>query len=522
MTFDEILKNVAKVMPPFNRTALKDFVKDNIDNSPEFPALVLKEGFKFVNSDVEFVDYEILNPEERVKFELKSARSKTTRVKIPLTVTHMRLVRYRVRFGEHYLYTNIYAPYMFNDMLHIRDKRSMVRKVILEKTFSRVHEREKDGMSISPIRVNITFNRRQPFRITSYITKEFYTHFIVTSRLFHGAISNKICDATIVHYMLAKFGFVKTLSKFGLNKSDISFVDSVGNDTATYEYFAARDFNVNSEAGPGLFLKVKKVILADHQSLKLVVNLMFVLVHALNLPTLENVYVEDGWNSHLSVWKIVLGIITFPDRVEAKAHSNAESHLKSVDHFIDPLTRSRFQQFGIVIDDIYDVLVYVFTNIDSFMVNNLVQDLYNSRLDVTNALLVKTYADKIFKNIYALNKKSNITQNDVAIALRFNAMMFKQPSSTRVGEDTDYLAPPEIIGDNYLFSGGLNKIRLGGRAEQRLHPSMLVVESIDAFVGKIIGKTGYLNPYVPTDENGAILHPEYTKQIDEISPYLPK
>ena len=517
MNFNDLVKHISEVCPQFNRIALKDFVRDNIDNSPDFPALVFREGFKFVNSDVEFVDYEILNPEERVKFEINSGRGKTSRAKIPLTVSHLRLIRYRVRFQDQHLYTNLYTPYMFNDMLHIRDKRAMVRKVILEKTFSRVYEREKDGMSISPIRVNLTFNRRQTFKMVSYITGDPYSHFLVTARLFHGTITNKICDTTIVHYMLAKFGFNKTLVKFGLTKSDISFVKTIGDDTHLYEYFAAKLSTDKIDTGPELFLRVAKTVLAEDQALKFIVNLMFVITHSLNLITMENAYVEQG-----SVWRVILGILTLSDRSEAKANSNAESHLKSVDYFIDPLTKARFHQFGIMIDDIYDVLVYVFSNIDSFMVNNLVQDLYNSRLDVANGLLVKSFADRIFKNIYALNKKSNITASDVSIALRLNSMMFRQPSSTRVGEDTDYIAPPEIIGDNYLFSGGLNKIRMGGRAEQRLHSSMLVVESIDAFVGKIIGKTGYLNPFVPTDENGAILHPDYTQEIDNIAPYLPR
>jgi hypothetical protein len=101
-------------------------------------------------------------------------------------------------------------------------------------------------------------------------------------------------------------------------------------------------------------------------------------------------------------------------------------------------------------------------------------------------------------------------------------MMFKISTAGKKDDSEHYIAPPEIIGDNFLFAGGLNKIRLGGKAEQRLHPSMAQCESIDAFVGKYIGKTGYLNPYIPTDKNGAILHADYSKEIDEIMPYLPK
>lgn len=516
MQFNDLVKRVADVCPPFNHFALRDFVKEHINNSPEFPAMVFKEGFKFVNSDLEFIGYEVMSPEERVKFELRSAPGKTTRAKIPLTVTHMRLVRYRIRFEDQYVFSNIYTPYMFDDMLHIRDKRSMVRKVILEKTFSRVNEKDKDGLSVSPIRVNLTFNRRQTFRVASYISGEFYTHFVVTARLFHGTIRNKICDTTIVHYMLAKFGFSKTLTKFGLTKSDVNFVEEIGTDTHLYEYFAGKPFDDKVETGPGLFLKVKKTLLAEDQSLKFIINLLYVLSF-FKIQTMENVYVEKG-----SIWKIILGIIILEDKAGPKAYSNAETHLKSVDSFIDPLTRDRFRTFGISIDDIYDLLVYIFTQIDTFMVNNQVQDLYSSRLDVSNGILVKTYAERIFKNIYYLANKPNINLADVSKYLRFNPMMFKQPSGSRSDEDKDYIAPPDIIGDNFLLSGGLNKIRLGGRAEQRLHPSMLVVESIDAFVGRYIGKTGYLNPFIPTDKNGAILHPDYTAEIDSIAPYLPR
>lgn len=516
MTFDDVVKHVSDVCPPFNKFALKDFVQDNINSSPEFPALVFKEGFKFVDSDLEFVDYEIMSPEDRVKFELRSGPGKTSRPKVPLTVSHLRLVRYRVRFGDQYVYSKLYTPYMFDDMLYINDKRSMVRKVILEKTFSRVQEKDKDGVSVSPIRVNLTFNRRQTFRIESYITGEFYTHFIVTSRLFHGQIRQKVCETTIIHYILAKFGFAKALKKFGLNKSEVSFVAEVGKDTDSYEYFAAKATKDKHDGGPGLFLRVKKTLLSDDQSLKFIVNLLYVLSF-FQIQNIDNVYVEEG-----SIWKIMLGIIIFEDRQELKAYSNAESHLKSVDYFIDPLTRDRFRTFGVMIDDIYDLLVYTFRFIDSFMVNNLSQDIYNSRLDVSNGILVESFARRIFTNLYYLAKKTNITVSDVESALRLNPMMFKLATSAKKDDAEHYIAPPEIIGDNFLFAGGLNKIRLGGKAEQRLHPSMLVAESIDAFVGKYIGKTGYLNPYIPTDEHGAILHPDYAEEIDSIAPYLPR
>jgi hypothetical protein len=516
MNFDRIVKRVSEVSPRFNDYALRGFVKEHIDDSPAFPAMIIEEGFKYVTGDLEFVGYTIMSPEERVKFELNSRSGKAPRSKIPLTVSHLRLVNYQVRFGDKYHSVSLYTPYLFDDMMYVRDKRSMLRKVILEKTLSRVQENDKDGVSVSPIRVNLMFNRRSTFKTMSYIDNTPYMHFVVAGRLYHGKITNKICDTTIVHYLLAKFGFLRTLEKFGLSKDDVSFVEEVKNDTVEFEYFAAKRFNEKAEAGPGLFLKVKRVLLTEDLSLKFVINLLYVL-NFFKIQDIVNVYDDNA-----AVWKVILGSIILKDRDAQRAYSNAETNLKSVDHFIDEITRKRFETYGVAINDTYDLLVYIFTVIDEFMVNNVAQNIYNSRLDVKNGILVQSFAMKIFKNLYYLSKKSNIKITDVTKALSFSPMMFRQPNSSRSDDDKEYHAPPDIIGDNFLLSGGLNKLRLGGKPEQRLSPSMVVAESINAFVGKVIGKTGYLNPFIPTDKNGGILHPDYAKDIDDITTYLPR
>ena len=516
MSFVDVIKRVSDVCPKFNRYALKDFVEENINTSQDFVALVYREGFKLVPADIEFVDYQILSPEERVRFELCPNPSKSSRAKVPLTVTHMRLVQYRHKFEGQFVYSRLYTPYMFNHMLHIKDKPSMVRKVILERTFSRISDKDKDGISVSPIRVNLKFNRRKLFNIQSFSSGQMYKHFIVTADMFSGKIKRKICEPTIVHYMLAKFGFMKTIKRFGFTKNDISFTDLVGDDTNKYEYFAGRPYDDKVEEGPGLFVKVKKTLFQDDQSLKFIVNLIYVMSF-FKIQNIDNVHVEAG-----SIWKVILGIILFEDHAKPKAYSNLETHLNSADHFIDPITRDRFKMFGVQIEDTYDLLVHIFSNIDTFMVNQLVQDIYNSRIDVRNGLLVETYARKLFHNVYQLGKRSNIGLPDVKAALKVNPMMFKMFSAVKKDDAEHYMAPPDIVGDNFLFAGGLNKIRLGGRAKERLHPSMCVAESIGSFVGKYIGKTGYLNPFIPTDHNGAILHPEYAKAIDDIMSFLPK
>lgn len=517
-TFNDIVRRVSEVTPDFNDYALRGFVEENINNSPEFLAMVFREGFKVVDDDIELVGFKILSPEERAAFELKSGQSESKRTKVPITTSHMVLVRYTVRHRNEYITREIYTPYLYNGMLMINDKWSMIKKVILEKTFSRVQDKGVDGISVSPIRVNIKFNRRHTLRIESYTSKDFYTHFIVTGELWHGDKRRRVCERTILHYLLAKFGFEKTMRRFGISKADISFVPEIDESTTNkFEYFAARKFT-DVEKGPGLFLKVNRQLLTDDQSLKLVVNLVYVLKD-FDIQNMDNVYVEEG-----SVWRVILGILILDERDPLRAYNNTMTHLRSVDTFIDPLTLTRFRSFGLMTgenEDIYDLLVHIFVNIDAFMAQYEAQDIYNCRIDMSN-ILVETFARKVFSNIYQLGRKTNITHKDVKDALRLSATMFKFNSSGRKDNSEQYLSPPDIVGDNYLFSGGLNKLRLNGKPEQRLHPSMAVAESIEAFVGKPIGKTGYLNPYVPTSPLGAIEHPDYASDVDQILPYIPR
>jgi hypothetical protein len=517
-SFNDIVRAVSEAMPDFNDHALRGLVEEQIDSSPEFIALVFREGFKLINDDIELIGYRLLTPEERVIFELKQGSSKQSRSRVPLTVSHLSLVRYTIRFRDTYIEREIYTPYIHNNMITIHDKNSIIKKVLLEKTFSRVEDKDTNGLSVSPIRVNMKFNRKMTYRIESFVGGGWYSHFIIVAHMWSGNKKSRICERTIVHYLLAKFGFEKTLKKFGLSKFDVSFVEKVGDDTDKFEYFAGRPYDSTDPAGPGLFLRVKRELMSDDQSCKFIVNLMYVL-RFFSIQNINNVYVESG-----DVWKTILGFLLQDETLEGRAYNNTISHLRSADHFIDPITVQRFTSFGLLTGDganIYDLLVHIFINIDADMANYDSQDIYDCRLDLSN-ILVEMYARKIFHQLYGLVKKTNITLKDVKNALSLSSMMFKPNASGRKDDSEQYLSPPDIVGDNYLFSGGLNKIRLNGKPEQHLHPSVAVAESFSAFVGKPIGKTGYINPYITTSPNGAVVHPDYAAEVDAIKPFIPR
>lgn len=518
MSFDDIVGQVSAELPNFNKHALTGLTKEAVAGAPEYIALVFREMFKLVRADIELMDYKILDPEAQVHYELRPNPNKPSPVSVPLYRSFLRLVRYRIRFEDQFLFVHLYVPTMLGDMFCIDGKLSIIRKLILEKAFAKIQEpgRGINGITVSPIRVNVVFNRKKTIRITSYVDGACYDHFIVTAKMYYGKIPKKICEVTIIHYMLAKFGFDQTLKRFGIRNDEIRFVDKVGNDVDDFEYFAAMKCDNTDSGEPTLFLRVRRELLMDDQVRKFVVNMVYI-TSFFDIQTIDNVYREEG-----SIWKVILGIILYCNRSEPIAYSHAENILHSVDHFADPPFIERLVRNGIPIKDTYDLLVYVFLNIDTLMLTLQPQNLYNSRIDIASGLLGRTYAEKINNSIYSLMKRSNITYKHVASALRFSPMLIRSIKSRPMGDMDPVASHPEIVGDNFLFSGGLIKIRLGGKAEQRLHPSMMVVEAIDAFSGDNIAKTGFLNPYVPTDRYGFVQHPDYADEADEILKYLPR
>lgn len=521
MTFDDLVKEISDACPQINNFALRDSIRDVVDKSHEFPAMIYREAVKIIPADLEYLNYEILGPELQAKYEMESRTAKPKKKICSMTVSHLRLVKYNIRFQDKIVESIMSVPYLVDGLLHIKDKRSVINKVLLEKAFSRISDKDKDGIQYSPVRATIPFNRKNPFKISSYTSLNTYNDFIVTAKLFHADLTGKCGDTTIVHYMLAKFGMVEALRRMGISPNDVFFVDKVDkSDIEEFEYFAAKPFDAGAGDEPELFLKVKKHALKDDGTLRFVVNLLSILIH-FRIQSIDNVYVQeiDG----VSLWRVILGYTLNADRSMSKANSYAETNLKSVDHFIDPLTQGRLKEFGIIVDDTYDLLVHTFINIDRDMVNHQVQDLFNYRLDVRNGILVESFAKRIHTGVYALSKRTNIQLREVTATFKGSPKLFSTASSRK--DDDQFIVPQEIVGGNLLLGNGLSKIRVGGRPDHRLHPSWAVVESVSAFSGKVVNKAGFINPFVPVDPNskyGAIVRPAYAEDVEALIEFLPR
>lgn len=509
MILDDILSEIADELPPFSKEVLCGLNNRQINAAPDFIATVFDESSKFLRDLIRLKRYSLLDPERCIVIELNKGKKK---FKIPTTLSHVLLYEYVIGYGDNQSEpVYIYTFFTHQNMLLFNGKRAAVYKSIIEKTFSRVTDKQHDGISVSPIRTHMNFGRRNVVEFRSVSSGIIYRQFLLTAKLYHGKMSKKFGDTTIMTYLLAKFGFLGTLKAFGISKKDIFFVDTIDQDTHKYEYFSAKAENDANEFEAPLYLKVKSTLLDDPDCRKFVVNLLYVMSY-FELQTLQSVYDKEN-----SLWLIILGTIISGSTNPLGAINSAEAHLISVDSFIDPITRDRFKTFGVDINDIYELLVYIFSHIDTITVNSEPQNLYTKRFDISKGILSEAFGKKIFHNMYELAKKGNPTPQDIKKALRLPMSMYIY-ALNKTSDDAQYISrSPEIVGDNWLFSCGMTKIRLGGKPKQRLHPSVFVVESGCTVSGKTINRTGTVNPHVMVDEHGGVIKPDFTEEFDALT-----
>ena len=504
--FDDILSDIRDEMPAFEKYTIDGFNEDGINSTPEFLAMVFEQSSLILDGLITLEGYRRLSPEETIAYEFSTPRRHTS---IPTTSSSVALYRYDLRCQGELIPIYMYAMTMRDGLIWKSGRPIAIMKCLLEKDFARVLDHDKDGISANVIRVNMRFDRKTVHTAEGVYSKELYRKFVITANLYSGNQHKRFGVPTVVLYMLAKFGYTKTLELFGIAPKDLVLTDTLPPEKKGYEVFLSS--KVVGYDDP-LYMVVKKDLLSDPIASKFVVNLNYVLSFH------EGFNAKSLYDPKTMNWLVMLGRIYDTDTNPFKNQATAMGNLSSADSFIDPISRDRFKAFGIEIEDTYDLLRYVFLHIDEITTNSRAEDLHNKRMDIAKSILAEIYGKKMFKNVYDLRNKTNPSIDDVRSAMRFSRWMFK----TGIDRDQKVLGKrlirnPELVGDNSLLAFGLYKLRMGGSPEQALHPSFFTVESGSVMFGKVANESGAINPFLKIDKHGGVIVPEYLNDFEPLS-----
>ncbi len=520
----DVVKRVADRLPPFDDHTLRQFVKREIESSIDFVSVAFAEAVNLLRPYVTYEGYEILSPEQRAEYEMTRPNGAGSCI----APSEWVLVRYKIKHNGIPQDTNIYMPYIHNNAIVIRGTRNVVQLGITQKIFSKTNV----GVIVRVMRSPLQFERKRTFRLVSAVTQQFTNEFVVSLNLHNRAQNqqSREIDMTAMLYLMARYGVRGAISFFGLTNEDINFTTEIGKDVEHYEYFMAKRWDVKLDP---VYMRVKRSLLSDTINRKICANILYTLTHFARQS------VDDLEDPNGTLIKVFMGQLLFKDTSEIQARPQAELHLKSVDYYLDAIAQKTFKEFGVNVSTIYELIKYVFIEIDRVMVTSASQDLYDKKIDVIQSFLIEAIVQFINKSAY------RASQNESRLRPRPNQSSQKSRGIFKVGDKAirriaasmTILQAPSVVTNNYLLSESRKKIRLSkqhqrtagsGKAEfkphapeHRFNTSAAGVETLIAFSGKMPGLTGDINPFLQITRAGGIIKPPYAAEADVLQKHVP-
>lgn len=518
---DDIIRAVSDALPKFNDDLLRDYPERKMAGCADFVEMAYKEAMTFLNDEITYKGYRVLAPEERVAFEMtmkKAGRKGAVRAGAPISVSELELVVYEFESGPNVARIHVYMPYLVDGQIIVRGTRTYLMYGITEKTFSRT---ERNGIALRVIRQILYFYRDIHFMMSSVSSDWHANEFIVTCKLHKRDSKRRNIKMTVTHYLLCKYGIMGTLARFGIPEGAVDFtLDIRDEDIPTHEHFHARRLDL-PEDHP-IYMRVKKEVLDNPVWRKLLANILYLISQFRAHDTIEDLLHESQTR-----YLVYLGDLLYQNFSEAKDASQGATHFYSVNLFLDSVTRDRLKTFGIDVRDIWDLLQYIFTEIDTILLTTSHQDMYDKRVVTTDFMLIKHFVTQIFQKAYRVQQNARkFDKNTLSSTVKIN------PTSIRGIDRTENAVPvkSDIVNGNGFLAFMTKRIRLSGSKPSkgslaaegmRFHSSVAAVESLIGTVGGT-SVSGDINPFLELGPEGGIIRPQpHGKEIDSLQKYLP-
>ena len=216
---------------------------------------------------------------------------------------------------------------------------------------------------------------------------------------------------------------------------------------------------------------------------------------------------------------------------------NAQKHLAMTDPMLDLVAKDQLRQIGCNCNDIYDLLHWMYFNIDDQLVSYDPTNLFDKKIESLDNLACRVASNIAYAQYMIINSKKAIL--DRKTVEQFCKRASQRASWLAAGENDRVIkifgTNPAVYNDSYLLSIGLkrclmlesvsssfsHKNRKPSKSKTpphllRAHPSQLIVTNILDIPASTPIMTGTLNPYVTIDNNGNIVRPEYADEINDV------
>lgn len=528
MMWDTIVADARNELPAFNKYLLKDFHRTKLEKIPEYIEDMFHELTRMltvymggntegkISGKLEYLRKVVLSPEEQLQHMIDS---KIIKGRFDINEMSFKIVRFDFKYdGEGHTATHsayVYVPYMTSrNSIMIQGTEHFILFPIVEKGGVNIRPNE---IIIKVMKAPLTTWRRDVITMTTTDGKVVRED-LITVKIHQGIKGGKRTEKTpLVLYHLVKFGWHKTLDLYQITPDDISIVSN-----------GEKDPNHSKIAiGANLFVRVSDQILFD-QALNFKRRFLASAVAIFQMRA--DFTLGDVLDPRASYFWVVLGMYTSTKKGHPEMlYMNTKKHLRMNETLLDKPTQFHLRQVGINVNNLEDMMLWLFYNIDRSLKSYDSTDLYNKKvgsLEQIMASFVRHFFRKLFNLIN--NDKEGLTHASLATFMKqvsttpnwFKTSMTRaNPTFYNGNLLLQILAKKRRSLDNtesgeFALEGSGNRVL--PRAALISHPSHPVVESILDITSSAPVIGGSMNPYCMIDAEGNIIKPEWAAQYDTI------
>lgn len=516
--WDTVALEVKKQYPPFNDFLLKEFRTREVNNSVKHMDMVISEAIKLFGGQITYRGCRILDPMEQIENLWQSFIHYGCNIQN----SELNLVEFEFEYQNRIITSVMYLPYMVDGAIVIDDINYYIQVALVERVFSRI----KDGLIIKVMRQPMFFHRVEQLAYTTTKGETFWDAVITTRIHWRETNKSRKFKTPLLLYPLSHRGLTQTLIDFGIDPKQLVFVNHPDRELPDDWH----EFKLKSD----LYLHVHKKVCEDMTNRRVIASLIYCLKQTFISSTLDRIYAPDG-----VIWKILLGksIFGVKKTKDLQAYQYADSHLESLETYLDPRTQRELDLMGIHCKDIHELLITTFKNLNTWLIQHQPNNLYEKKVGVLE-LILANLVHAIFNKFYGKRQPSaELVGKSVGGLLKFPTRKI----STIY--DCGAALTAAIYNDNLLLSAwgkrvrqpistttGSKKNRPGRKktynpinsADNQFHPSFLACLSILDISSSSPGESGAINPYCQIDEHGTFIRPDWADDLDELVPFLPR
>lgn len=515
-------KTIDKFTPKENKKMMEGMAFHHSDKIIQYISNILNSFGSSLPKELVYVGYEFVSPEEEYLHITKPRNNKVT---YETSKSDLRMIKINLEFnGEPLAPILMYIPYISRGgLLHMGGTLYNVTPIITDYVISLTDRK----IFIRLLKDKPTFERQYHNIVINGKVKIMN---IVYSNIYYNRsskieTSNKTtkANATIVHYLLCKYGYTDMFNKH------VGFVPIIGYDEINPKNYPEDGFNIyeSTKHPPPMFKNRKyaptrlKIVIPKAKCTKLTETLIAGLFYVFDNFT---DYVDEHMLDNKRIWMVLLGHIYFTGNYSTeKLYTSIVAHVESLENYLDEIIAERLHEVGYKVNYFYDLLILVLENLESWIANykEINESVHYRYMDVLYYILY-SITTGIFKTGILLTRaaqKGTLTTRTITEIINFNLSTKRIFRLVKVSKPNLSLLVVNYSGDTLYpkMTAMLNLQEMGegvSKAKRRdipsrvktIHGTEILVGSLFYVPKKVPTPLVRMNPYCCVDAtNGKII-----------------